>query len=64
MIRAALVMACVSATSAAASGTMLALPSRSEAAIYGKRIAGTMFGALALILALYAWGLERMGTMG
>ncbi len=64
MNRAALVMACVSATCAAAGATIFALPSRSEAAVYGKRIAGTMFSALALILALYAWGLERMGPMG
>ncbi len=64
MNRAALVMACVSATSAAAGTAILVMPSRSEAAVYGKRIAGTMFCALALILALYAWGLERMGSMG
>jgi hypothetical protein len=62
MTRAALVMACVSATSAAAGVTILAIPSRSEAAVYGKRIAGTMFCALALILALYAAGLERMAA--
>jgi hypothetical protein len=64
MTRAALVMACVSATSAVAGATIFAIPSRSEAAVYGKRIAGTMFCALALILALYAAGLERMATMG
>jgi hypothetical protein len=61
MIRAALVMACVSATSAAAGAAILAVPTRSEQGVYGKRIAGTMFCAMALILALYAWGLERMG---
>ena len=60
MTRAALVMACVSATSAVAGGTILSMRTRSEAAVYGKRIAGTMFCALALILALYAAGLERM----
>jgi len=62
MIRAALIMACVSATSAVAGTTIIALPARSEQAVYGKRIAGTMFCALALILALYSWGLERMGA--
>jgi dolichol kinase len=62
MTRAALVMACVSATAAVAGTTIFALPSRSEAAVYGKRIAGTMFCALALTLALFAWGLERMAT--
>ena len=60
MTRAALVMACVSATSAVAGAVVLTRPTRSEAAVYGKRIAGTMFCALALILALYSAGLERM----
>lgn len=64
MTRAALVMACVSASAAIAGVVILTRPTRSEAAVYGKRIAGTMFCALALILALYAAGLERMGTMG
>jgi len=64
MTRAAIVMACVSVTSAAAGVTVFALPSRSEAAVYGKRIAGTMFCAMALILALFAWGLNRMGEVG
>ncbi len=60
MTRAALVMACVSATSAVTGVTILTRRVRSEAAIYGQRIAGVMFCALALILALYAYGLEWM----
>jgi hypothetical protein len=54
-------MACVSATSAAAGAAILVMPARSEQGVYGKRIAGTMFCAMALILALFAWGLDRMG---
>ncbi|MBO9582270.1 MAG: hypothetical protein J7498_15390 [Sphingobium sp.] len=60
MTRAALVMACVSVASAAAGAAILLMPARSEQGVYGKRIAGTMFCAMALILALFAWGLERM----
>jgi len=60
MTRAALIMACVSATSAVAGAAVLSMPTRSAQGVYGKRIAGTMFCAMALILALYAWGLERM----
>ena len=62
MTRAALIMACVSATSAIAGAVILAVPTRSEQGVYGKRIAGTMFCAMALILALYAWGLQRMAA--
>lgn len=62
MTRAALVMACVSATSALAGGAVFVLPARTDQGRYGKRIAGTMFCAMALILALFAWGLTRMET--
>lgn len=62
MTRAALVMACVSATAAIGGAGVFALPARSEAGRYGKRIAGTMFCAMALILAIFAWGLERMAS--
>lgn len=62
MTRAVLIMACVAATSAAAGATILALPARTEQGVYGKRIAGTMFCAMALILTLYAFGLARMGA--
>ena len=62
MTRAALVMACVAATSAAAGAAVLAMPARSAGSRYGKRIAGTMFCAMALILALFAFGLERMAA--
>ncbi|HZV56544.1 MAG TPA: hypothetical protein VFF89_02620 [Sphingobium sp.] len=62
MTRAALVMACVAAAAALAGGTILARPARSEQGVYAKRIAGTMFCALALILAVFAWGLERIAA--
>lgn len=59
MTRAALVMACVAAASAAGGGVILARPARSPQGVYLKRIAGTMALSFALILALFAWGLER-----
>ncbi len=59
MNRAVLVMACVSGAAALASAIVLTRPARSEAAVYARRIAGTMLGAGALILALFAWGLAR-----
>jgi hypothetical protein len=59
MTLAGMIMAGVAGTSALAGGVVLALPARSEGGIYGKRIAGTMLGALALMLTLFAWGLER-----
>jgi hypothetical protein len=62
MTRAVLIMACVAAASATAGAAMLAIPARTEQGVYGKRIAGTMFCAMALILTLYAFGLERMGA--
>lgn len=59
MTRAALVMAAVSAASALGGAIVLSRPAQSEQAIYGKRIVATMALAFALILALFAWGLER-----
>lgn len=56
---AALVMACVAAVSALGGVLIVARPARSEAGVYGKRIGGTMALAFALILALFAWGLQR-----
>ncbi|HZV19494.1 MAG TPA: hypothetical protein VFF84_12465 [Sphingobium sp.] len=59
MTPAALIMAAVSATSALAGAVVLSRPVRSEQGVYGKRIVATMALAFALILALFAWGLER-----
>ena len=59
MTHAALVMSMVSATAAIGGVTVFAWPSRAEHAIYIKRIAGTMCIAGALILALFAAGLQR-----
>ncbi len=54
-------MAAISGIAALGGMVLLARPARSEGAIYGKRIVGTMAIAFALILALFAWGLERAG---
>lgn len=54
-------MAAVSGVATLGGAFILSRPARSEGAIYGKRIAGTMALAFALILALFAWGLERAG---
>ncbi len=52
-------MAGIAALAAIGGGVILALPARTEQAVYGKRIAATMALAFALILALFAWGLVR-----
>ncbi len=59
MTRAALIMACVSATSAIAGFIIVTRPGQSEQMVYARRIAGTMAFAFSLTLALFAWGLER-----
>lgn len=62
MTRAAAVMACVSASAALGGAIVFTRPSRTPQSVYIKRIAGTMLCAGALILAIYAWGLERILT--
>jgi hypothetical protein len=61
MTSAALVMGGIAAACALGGGVVLSRPARSEPAVYVKRIGATMLLALALILALFAWGLERAG---
>ncbi|MCW2351210.1 hypothetical protein [Sphingobium sp. B12D2B] len=56
----ALIMAGVSGTAALSGALILARKARTPQGVYGKRIAGTMTLSFALILALFAWGLERM----
>ncbi|MCW2337130.1 dolichol kinase [Sphingobium sp. B2D3A] len=56
----ALIMAGVSGTAALCGALILARKARTPQGVYGKRIAGTMALSFALILALFAWGLERM----
>jgi len=58
MSSAALIMGGVAAICAIGCGVVLTRPARSEPAIYAKRIGATMLIALALILALFAWGLH------
>lgn len=58
--RAVAIMACVSATAAIGGAIIVTRPTTQPQHVYIKRIAGTMCFAGALILALYAYGLERM----
>jgi hypothetical protein len=63
MLPAPLVMALVAATSAVAAGVVLLRPVHSEAGAYGKRIAGTMLAAFAIILggfaaSLWSWSVR------
>jgi len=58
-----LVMARVAAASATAAAIVLTRPVTSEAGTYGKRIAGTMFAAFAIILggfaaSLWSWSVR------
>ena len=54
MIPAPLIMAAIAATSAIAAAIVLLRPVHSEAGSYGKRIAGTMLAAFAIILGGFA----------
>lgn len=63
MLPAPLVMALVAAASAIAAAIVLARPVTSEAGAYGKRIAGTMLAAFAIILggfaaSLWSWSVR------
>ena len=63
MLPAPLIMALVAATSAIAAGVVLLRPVHSEAGAYGKRIAGTMLAAFAIILggfaaSLWSWSVR------
>ena len=60
MNRAVAVMACVSGAAAIGGLIIVTRPATSPQHVYIKRIAGTMCFAGALILAIYAYGLERM----
>jgi len=62
MISPTLVMLGVAALSLIGGIVILARPARSEQAVYVKRIAGTMAVAFAVILTLFAWGLEQIGS--
>ena len=61
MLRAPLIMGAVALTSGAAALVVLTRPGVSEQAVYGRRIAGTMFGALAIILGGFAYALASWG---
>jgi hypothetical protein len=53
-------MACVSASAALGGVIVFTRPTTRPQHVYIKRIAGTMCFAGAVILAIYAWGLERI----
>jgi len=61
MLRAPLIMASVATVSGFAAIVVLTRPGVSEQAVYGRRIAGTMFGALAIILGGFAYALASWG---
>ena len=61
MNRAPLIMTVVAATSALGGLVVFTRPARTEGAVYGRRIAGTMLIALALLLGRFAWALESWG---
>ena len=56
---ASLIMAAVAILCAALALIIFKLPTPSEAAVYRARVAATMLGAAALILAFYAFALHR-----
>ena len=61
MLRAPLIMATVATVSGVAALVVFTRPGVSEQSVYGRRIAGTMFGALAIILGGFAYALSSWG---
>jgi len=61
MLRAPLIMASVATVSGVAALVVFTRPGVSEQSVYGRRIAGTMFGALAIILGGFAYALSSLG---
>jgi len=57
------VMAIVAALAAIAAIYVVTRTARTPQAIYGRRIAGTMLGAAAIILGGFAWALESWGNV-
>jgi uncharacterized membrane protein YedE/YeeE len=62
MLRAPLIMGAVAFTSGVAALVVFTRPGASEQAVYGRRIAGTMFAALAIILGGFAYALGSWGS--
>jgi hypothetical protein len=62
MNRAPFIMAAVAATAGIAGLVVFTRPVRSEGAVYGRRIAGTMLIALAVILGGFAYALNSWGA--
>ena len=55
------IMAIVAAVLAVAAVTVWTRPARSDGAVYARRIAGTMLGTAALVLAMFAWNMAGWG---
>ena len=64
MTRAPLIMTMVAAAAGIGGLVVFTRPARSEGAVYGRRIAGTMLIALALLLGRFAWALNSWGAAG
>ena len=60
--RSIIIMACVAAAAALAGLIIITRPTRNEQDVYIKRIAGAMFFAGAIMLALFTYGLEMIGN--
>ena len=60
MTRAPIIMYAVAAACGAGAAVVVTRPARSEAAVYARRIAATMLGAMALILTVYATAMATM----
>ena len=55
------IMGVVAALLAVATAVVWTRPARSDGAMYARRIAGTMLGAGALVLAIFAWNMAGWG---
>ncbi|MGI4731408.1 MAG: hypothetical protein ACRYFW_06645 [Janthinobacterium lividum] len=55
------IMGVVAAVLAVATAVVWTRPARGEGAVYARRIAGTMLGAGALVLAMFAWNMSGWG---
>ncbi|MBA4771673.1 MAG: hypothetical protein H2054_01020 [Sphingomonas sp.] len=62
LLSAPLIMALVAGALALAAALVVTRRTRSEAGVYGRRIAGTMLGAGAVILGGFAFALSGFGS--
>ena len=55
------IMGIVAAIAGVGAAAVWTRPARSEGAVYARRIVGTMLGALAVVLAMFAWNMAGWG---